>query len=208
MGFIATLRRLVLVKPAIWAREFTFRSRIDDLMARGLTVGKNVEIRASARIDPDFPYLISIGDNCVINGGAWLLAHDPSIANFTGGCLRLGRIEIKDDCFIGENSVILPGVTIGPNVLVAACSVVSNDVPPNSCVAGAPARSYSKFDEMLESHEKRLRESSVFMWGDVHFLRNEQLKMKVKQAVAEGETYAQGYVTERPYLVNGEGDGK
>lgn len=51
-----------------------------------------------------------------------------------------GKIEIKDKCFIGINSIILPNVTIGPNSVIGAGSVVTKDVPPNTVVAGVPAK--------------------------------------------------------------------
>ena len=49
-------------------------------------------------------------------------------------------VTIGDDVWIGGNCVILPGVTIGNNVIVAAGAVVTKDVPGNCVVAGVPAR--------------------------------------------------------------------
>jgi len=48
--------------------------------------------------------------------------------------------RLKSGCWIGINSVILPGVTIGKNSVVAANSVVNKDVPDFAIVAGAPAK--------------------------------------------------------------------
>ncbi|MBR1688987.1 MAG: acyltransferase [Prevotella sp.] len=48
-------------------------------------------------------------------------------------------VVIKDDVWIGANAVILPGVTIGSHVVVAAGAVVTKDVPDGSVVAGVPA---------------------------------------------------------------------
>jgi acetyltransferase-like isoleucine patch superfamily enzyme len=47
---------------------------------------------------------------------------------------------IHDNCFIGSGATIMPGVSIGPNAVVAAQSVVTCDVPPNTVVGGIPAR--------------------------------------------------------------------
>ena len=49
-------------------------------------------------------------------------------------------ISIGNDVWIGGNVTILPGVSIGSNVVVAAGSVVTKDIPDNSLVAGVPAR--------------------------------------------------------------------
>ena len=48
-------------------------------------------------------------------------------------------VVISDDVWIGANAVILPGVTIGKHVVVAAGAVVTKDVPDNTIVGGVPA---------------------------------------------------------------------
>lgn len=48
-------------------------------------------------------------------------------------------VVIGDDVWVGARAVILPGVTIGNNVVIAAGSVVTKDIPDNSLVAGVPA---------------------------------------------------------------------
>ena len=48
-------------------------------------------------------------------------------------------VVIGNDCWIGANAIILPGVTIGDCVMVAAGSVVNKDIPSNVLVAGSPA---------------------------------------------------------------------
>lgn len=51
-----------------------------------------------------------------------------------------GSIVIKDDVWVGANSLILSGVTIGQGAVVAAGSVVTKDVPPYAIVGGNPAK--------------------------------------------------------------------
>ncbi|RZM23097.1 MAG: sugar O-acetyltransferase, partial [Pedobacter sp.] len=49
-------------------------------------------------------------------------------------------IHIKKNAWIGAGTIILPGVTIGENAVVAAGAVVSRDVAPNTIVGGVPAK--------------------------------------------------------------------
>ena len=58
-------------------------------------------------------------------------------------------IEVMDNVFIGCNSTILGGVRIGPNAIVAAGSVVTKDVLPNTVVAGNPAKKIRTFDDYV-----------------------------------------------------------
>ena len=59
-------------------------------------------------------------------------------------------VTIGDDVWIGGNCTILPGVTIGNNVIVAAGAVVTKNVPDNCVVAGVPARVIKGLDNDME----------------------------------------------------------
>ena len=52
----------------------------------------------------------------------------------------LGAVTLRDGCWIGIGAVILPGVTVGRNAVVAANAVVTDDVPDHAVVGGIPAR--------------------------------------------------------------------
>lgn len=56
-------------------------------------------------------------------------------------------VVIGDDVWIGANAIILPGVTIGQHVVVAAGAVVTKDVPDNCVVGGVPAKEIKKLRE-------------------------------------------------------------
>lgn len=95
------------------------------------------------------PYLITIGDRCQItadvkiftHGGGHSLRH--KIPNFD--CF--GKVVIGNDVYIGNNSLIMPGVIIGNNVIVAAGSVVCKSVPDGVVVGGNPARILSTIQQ-------------------------------------------------------------
>ena len=56
-------------------------------------------------------------------------------------------ITIKKNCWICSSATIIGGVTVGENSIVAAGAVVTRDVPPNSIVAGVPAKVVREIDE-------------------------------------------------------------
>lgn len=51
-----------------------------------------------------------------------------------------GTIILEDDCWIGAGAIILPNIIVGKGSIVGAGSVVTKNVPPNSIVAGVPAK--------------------------------------------------------------------
>ena len=186
--FIARLRRI------------NYNRKIKQLINNGLKVGKNVTIMPGVTIDSGYPYLISIGDNCSLSNGVLILAHDATTYKFTNGYARIGKVEIKDNCFIGSNVVILPGVTIGPNVLIAAGSVVNKDIPPNSCIAGIPARVYQKFDEFINNHNESIKIRPSFEFKEF-ISPNKEFKEKIKRLVNNGNVYVKGYSQKFPWTI-------
>ena len=97
-------------------------------------LGEGVRISYKANLDKSInPRGIYIGDNTWVLAGAFILAHDY--------CRALkADTHVGSRCVIGINSVIMPGITIGDQVVVAAGTVVTKDIPSHSMVAGNPAR--------------------------------------------------------------------
>ncbi len=103
---------------------------------------------------PLYPQLIKIGNNVNMHRSVQLVTHDyinRFLMKTRGGiqykhleCLT--PIEIMDDVYICENSIILGNVHIGSNVIISAGSVVTNDIPSNSIVAGVPAKVVGDFE--------------------------------------------------------------
>jgi acetyltransferase-like isoleucine patch superfamily enzyme len=58
-----------------------------------------------------------------------------------------GKVTLKRNCKIGSHSVVMPGVTVGENSVIGACSFVNKDIPANVIVAGVPAKVIRTVDE-------------------------------------------------------------
>ena len=107
------------------------------------------------RFIPSDPKLIKFHNNVIVTSNVTFVTHDI----FDIGInymykdkqvpVLMKPIEIMDNVFIGCNSTILGGVRIGNNVVIAAGSVVTKDVPDNSVVAGNPARVIESFDDYI-----------------------------------------------------------
>lgn len=61
-----------------------------------------------------------------------------------------GKVVIGDYVYIGTGAFVMPGVTVGNNVLIAAGSVVTKSIPDNCVVAGNPAKFICTLDEYIE----------------------------------------------------------
>ncbi|KAJ5316149.1 hypothetical protein N7476_006456 [Penicillium atrosanguineum] len=74
---------------------------------------------------------------------------DPALRNGTEGPEMGKPITIGEDCWIGGNVIVLPGVTIGKGVTIGAGSVVTKDVPSFHVAAGNPARIIRKIETAM-----------------------------------------------------------
>lgn len=87
---------------------------------------------------------ITIGDNVLIGSGVLISDNDahPLHASERNDCSKTksAPVILEDDVFVGARSIILKGVKLGRGSVIGAGSVVSRDVPPNTVVAGNPAK--------------------------------------------------------------------
>lgn len=117
----------------------------------GVNLGSNCLIYRSVEW-PSEPFLLTIGNNVRLTRGVSIHTHGG------GNVVRrkvpdfdiFGKVVIKDWAYIGAHAQIMPGVTIGEGVLVAAGSVVTKSVPDGMVVGGNPARILCSVDEYLE----------------------------------------------------------
>ncbi len=129
-----------------WAKEWIqrFRERHDRVaQARrlGVRVGRDCLIYGC-----DFgsePWLIAIGDHVLIASGVQFITHDGGTWVFRHECADwdvFGPIRVGNNVFIGLRAILLPGAEIGDSCVIGAGAVVVGKIPPNSVVAGVPAR--------------------------------------------------------------------
>lgn len=158
-------------KIAMW-RFFTKQRALKKLIPsakNGLTVfapfyceyGVNIHVGKGCFVNYNCTFLdvapITLGDGVWIGANVTLatpnhpfIAEERLVADYPDGKHDLeysAPITIKDGCWICSSATVCGGVTIGERSIVAAGAVVTRDVPPDSIVAGVPAKVIRKIDE-------------------------------------------------------------
>jgi acetyltransferase-like isoleucine patch superfamily enzyme len=115
------LRKLIVAaKRQVYVRVF------------GMDIHPTAQFSLSAYLDRTFPTGVHIGEHSWVALKAIVLTHDR-----TRGVHLHTRIGER--CFIGAGAILMPGVRIGDESIVAAGAVVTRDVPPRCIAAGNPA---------------------------------------------------------------------
>lgn len=99
-----------------------------------MDIGKNCRIAHTAHLDKSInPKGIHIGNETWILREAMILAHDH--------CRGIkANVIIGDDCVVGIRSIVMPGISIGNQVVIGGGSVVTKSFPSNCVIAGNPAK--------------------------------------------------------------------
>jgi len=117
-----------------------------------VSIGRNFILRPFVQIYAEsedmYPSVI-IGDDVMFAPGVELqvnnhVFNDPSIPISSQGYVEKGPIIIKDGAWLGSKVIVLSGVTIGKNAVVAAGAVVTTDVPDYGVYGGVPAKMIKK----------------------------------------------------------------
>ena len=108
--------------------------------------GKNIYIGDCLNCNVNVTILdtneVHIGNNVMIGPHTLIttVGHPISPKGRRGELAQASEIHIGDDVWLGGNVTVLPGVTIGNNVVVGAGAVVNKDIPDNSLAVGVPAK--------------------------------------------------------------------
>lgn len=114
---------------------------------KSISVGDNFLANYNVTILDRGP--VTIGDNVLLGPGTVITAvgHPISAAGRRKHLSYMKPVTIGNDVWMGANVTVLPGVTIGNNVVIAAGAVVDKDVPDNCIVGGVPAKLIRKIEE-------------------------------------------------------------
>lgn len=109
---------------------------------KNITIGKNVFINTCCHFQDQGG--IFIGDRVLIGHNVTLATLNHGFSSEDRGTTYPAPIIIKDNVWIGANTVVVAGVTIGENAVIAAGAVVTKDIPANVVAGGVPAKIIKK----------------------------------------------------------------
>ncbi|MDT0559380.1 acyltransferase [Ichthyenterobacterium sp. W332] len=124
------------------------------LRASGASIGENTMISLGAKIDVRRGK-ITIGDNCLITHGCYILSHDGAAHVIDSSDDGTGFVTIGNNVFIGVNTVVMRNVTIGDHAIIGAGSVVNKDVPTGAIAAGNPIKIIKELDKPYRDLPKK-----------------------------------------------------
>lgn len=155
------MRRLIGIIRFIVYFIFSKINPLGNARYRGVKIGNNVQFYGmKPGMFSTEPWLITLGDNVHITSGCQFITHDGGalvLRQFQPDLEVTDRITVGNNVYIGMNSMIMPGVQIGDNVVVGAGSVVTKSLASNAVYAGVPARQIKSLEQYLTS----VREKSL-----------------------------------------------
>lgn len=120
--------------------RYVRRYRLVMLHIKGYkNISSETVIESGVKLDKLNRKGIHIGTGCLIASGTTILAHEHIFVK-PDGCYYFKDTYIGNNCFVGVNSLICPGVHVGNECVVGGGTIVTKDVPDNCMVVGVPAR--------------------------------------------------------------------
>jgi acetyltransferase-like isoleucine patch superfamily enzyme len=159
---------------ARWKRDLPFEELLFDRWQRAASLGfgegssvyHSCYLYGDVRVGRDTwigPFTVldgtgglSIGDTCSISSGVQIYTHDTVEWALTGGRAEHAHapVRIGDCCYVGSQTVIARGVTIGDHTVIGAASFVNRSIPPWTVAFGVPCRPVGRVEL---DHDGRVR---------------------------------------------------
>lgn len=181
------IKKTLMIKLGrVSPEELTVQACVD----MGMKVGRNCHGLAASTIDVAHCWLIEIGNNVTFAPQVYLLAHDASTKRYLD-YTKIAKIIIKDNAFIGARALIMPGVTIGENTIIAAGSIVTKSVPDGYVVGGNPAKIIARTNDYINKHQMKMEQSKVY---DSSWTIGGNISIDKSKTMSKDLDHAVGYV--------------
>lgn len=169
----------VVLKDAVIGKECNICANCfienDVVLGDRVTVKCGVQLWDGLRVEDD----VFIGPNVTFTNDKFPRSkHHPD---------KFPETNVRKGASIGANATILPGLTIGPNAMVAAGAVVTQDVPENAIVMGVPAKITGYADTLMHSAEHAVAPPQQQMKGPSLFTLSSIQDMRGNLAIGECE---------------------
>lgn len=155
--FEEVIERMYRIKKSLRTKEQRREKKIKKYRASGIKIGEGCIFCCELPTGRDST-LLSFGDHCLVSVNVRFLMHDAAPTTVSDGFTDiLGEVNIGNRCFIGADSIIMPGVTLADYTVVGAGSVVTRSTnEPGLVIAGNPAKVICTVKEYLEKNKDKL----------------------------------------------------
>ena len=188
-----SIKNVILIQLGLH-RHLDSDSYIEYARKKGCKIGQETRFLGTKKLDLGAAGMIEIGENCTLTDRVRLVAHtsDAPVLQERFGEENapsqgtIAQITIGDNVFVGENTLVLPGVNIGDHCIIGAGSVVADDVPPESVAAGNPCKVIKSLEayrekcveneqEMIRAYVQKYRKRGLELRRDnvLEYVRNE-----------------------------------
>lgn len=138
--------------------------RVQELREHGASIASLVFLGPDVYIERDYAQLLVIEDGVVLARGVSVFFHDSALNNVASEPIKFGRVVLRQNCYVGANSTILCGVEIGARAVIGACSLVTEDIPPEVVAYGQPAQVHGTIQDLLEKHRRNQQGNRRFYY--------------------------------------------
>ena len=164
-----------------------------------IKIGKRAIIMEMSFINPTKP--IIIGDDTGIGGHCLLFTHGSWLSQLEGYPVTFSPITLGKNVWLPWRVFILPGVTVGDNVVIGANSLVGKSIPSNTLIAGSPAKVLKEnYPQPLSDERRKDVLNTIFSELEKHLtyhdfavrknsLRNDNFYLRVSDSKTASELF-------------------